>query len=143
MSQFRKNPQESLSLLQRTRLSRVRWLSHLLDERFRIPGTRYRIGLDGLLGVLPGVGDTIGTLLSAYILFEAIQLGVPRATLLRMVGNIALDTLVGAIPVVGDVFDVAWKANKKNVALLNAYLASQAEENFGPVQTGEREGDYL
>jgi hypothetical protein len=143
MSQFRKNPQESLSLLQRTRLSRVRWLSHLLDERFRIPGTRYRIGLDGLLGVLPGVGDTIGTLLSAYILFEAIQLGVPRATLLRMVGNIALDTLVGAIPVVGDVFDVAWKANKKNVALLNAYLASQAEENSGPVQTGEREGDYL
>jgi hypothetical protein len=143
MSQFRKNPQESLSLLQRTRLSRVRWLSYLLDERFRIPGTRYRIGLDGLLGVLPGVGDTIGTLLSAYILFEAIQLGVPRATLLRMVGNIALDTLVGAIPVVGDVFDVAWKANKKNVALLNAYLASQAEENSGPVQTGEREGDYL
>jgi Domain of unknown function (DUF4112) len=143
MSQFSKNSEESLSLLQRTRLSRVRWLSYLLDERFRIPGTRYRIGLDGLLGVLPGVGDTIGTLLSAYILFEAIQLGIPRATLLRMVGNIALDTLVGAIPVVGDVFDVAWKANKKNVALLNAYIASQAEENSGPVQTGEREGDYL
>jgi Domain of unknown function (DUF4112) len=143
MSQFSKNSEESLSLLQRTRLSRVRWLSYLLDERFRIPGTRYRIGLDGLLGVLPGVGDTIGTLLSAYILFEAIQLGIPRATLLRMVGNIALDTLVGAIPVVGDVFDVAWKANKKNVALLNAYIASQAEENSGPMQTREREGDYL
>jgi hypothetical protein len=121
----------------------VRWLSYLLDERFRIPGTKYRIGLDGLLGVLPGVGDTVGTLLSAYILFEAIQLGIPRATLLRMVANIALDTLVGAIPVVGDVFDVAWKANKKNVALLNAYMASQAGGNSGPVPAREGEGDYL
>jgi hypothetical protein len=64
-------------------------------------------------------------LLSVYILFEAARLGVPRVTLLRMAANIALDTLVGAIPLLGDVFDVAWKANKKNVALLNAYLVSQ------------------
>jgi hypothetical protein len=78
-------------------------------------------------------------LLSIYILFETIQIGVPRSTLLRMVANIALDTVVGAIPVVGDIFDVAWKANKKNVALLNAHIASQAVENADPVQAGRRE----
>ena len=133
MLQFSKNPQASLTSLHHARLSRLRWLSHLLDEQFRIPGTRQRIGLDGLLGLLPGVGDTVGALLSIYVLFEAIQIGVPRATLLRMVANIALDTVVGAIPVVGDVFDVAWKANKKNVALLNAHIVSQTGENSGPV----------
>ena len=133
MSQFSKHPQASLTSLHQARLSRIRWLSYLLDERFRIPGTRQRIGLDGLLGILPGVGDTVGALLSIYILFEAIQIGVPRSTLLRMIANIALDTVVGAIPVAGDIFDVAWKANKKNVALVNAYIASQAVENSGPV----------
>lgn len=133
MSQFSKHPQASLTSLDQARLSRIRWLSYLLDERFRIPGTRQRIGLDGLLGILPGVGDTVGALLSIYILFEAVQIGVPRSTLLRMIANIALDTVVGAIPVAGDIFDVAWKANKKNVALVNAYIASQAVENSGPV----------
>jgi Domain of unknown function (DUF4112) len=133
MLQFSKHPQASLTSLDQARLSRIRWLSYLLDERFRIPGTRQRIGLDGLLGILPGVGDTVGTLLSTYILFEAVQIGVPRSTLLRMIANIALDTVVGAVPVVGDIFDVAWKANKKNVALVNAYIASQAVENSSPV----------
>jgi hypothetical protein len=84
------------------------------------------------------VGDTAGALLSIYILFEAIQIGVSRSTLLRMVANIALDTVVGAIPVVGDIFDVAWKANKKNVALLNAHIASQTVENAGLVQAGKK-----
>jgi len=64
-------------------------------------------------------------LLSTYILYEAIKLGVPRRVLLRMVANLGLDTLVGAVPIVGDVFDIAWKANKRNVALLDAYLISQ------------------
>jgi hypothetical protein len=143
MSQFSKDPQVSLTPSHQARLQRIRWLSYLLDERFRIPGTRSRIGLDGLLGLLPGVGDTVGALLSIYVLFEAIQMGVPRTTLLRMVANIALDTVVGAIPVLGDVFDVAWKANKKNVALLNTYIASQTTEHSGPVQAGEKRGEYL
>jgi hypothetical protein len=143
MSQRSKNPQASLTPLQRAKLHRVRWLGYLLDEQFRIPGTRYRIGLDGLLGLLPGIGDTVGALLSIYVLFEAIQIGVPRTTLLRMVANIALDTVVGAVPVLGDVFDVAWKANKKNVALLNAYLASQGVESSAPVQAKEKRGEYL
>jgi hypothetical protein len=108
------------------RLRRVHRLSRLLDDWLRIPGTRYRIGLDGLIGLIPGLGDVIGTLLSAYILFEAIQLGAPTTLLLRMAGNIALETLVGAIPILGDIFDIAWKANRKNADLLDAYLRSSS-----------------
>jgi hypothetical protein len=109
----------------RVRLNRLRALSRLLDERFRLPGTRYRMGLDGLIGLIPGVGDTVGSLLSAYILYEAIKLGVPRRLLLRMAANIGLDTIVGLVPVVGDIFDIAWKANKKNMRLLNDYFTTQ------------------
>jgi predicted aconitase with swiveling domain len=72
--------------------------------------------------LVPGVGDAAGAFLSSYILYEAIKLGVPTSTLIRMVGNIALETVVGSIPLVGDVFDMAWKANKKNVALIHAAL---------------------
>ena len=107
------------------RLKRIRLLSRLLDEQFRIPGTTYRVGLDGLLGLIPGVGDAAGALLSAYIVYKAIRLGAPSTVLLRMIANIGIDTIGGAIPVVGDVFDMAWKTNKKNTALLHAYLASQ------------------
>src|SRR5262245_55289787 len=107
------------------RFKRVRLLSRLLDEQFRIPGTTYRVGLDGLLGLIPGVGDAAGALLSTYILYEAIRLGVPTTMLLRMIANIGIDTVGGAIPIVGDIFDMAWKANKKNAALLHAYLVSQ------------------
>jgi hypothetical protein len=143
MVPFKQDVKEPLSPLPDVRLRRVRWLSNLLDERYRIPGTRYRIGLDGLLGFLPGIGDTIGTLLSLYILVEAVRLGIPRTTLLRMVANIGLDTVVGAVPLVGDVFDIVWKANKKNAALLSAYIASQVAKSPERVQTGERKGEAL
>jgi hypothetical protein len=117
--------QKPWSLQDEARLKRIRLLSRLLDEQFRIPGTTYRVGLDGLLGLIPGIGDAAGALLSTYILYEAIRLGVPRTVLLRMIANIGIDTVGGAIPVVGDIFDMAWKTNKKNAALLHAYLASQ------------------
>jgi hypothetical protein len=78
-----------------------------------------------LLGLIPGIGDTLGLLLSAYILFEARNLGAPPSLLLRMATNIGLDALVGTIPLLGDLFDLAWKANRKNMTLLHAYLASQ------------------
>jgi hypothetical protein len=107
------------------RLKRIRLLSRLLDEQFRIPGTTYRVGLDGLLGLIPGVGDAAGALLSTYILYEAIRLGAPSTVLLRMIANIGIDAVGGVIPVVGDIFDMAWKTNKKNAALLHAYVASQ------------------
>ena len=125
MPLFRPKTQEPWSPQDEARLKRVRILSRLLDEQFRIPGTTQRIGLDGLLGLIPGVGDAVGALLSAYILYEAIRLGAPRTVLLRMVANIGIDTVVGAIPVAGDIFDIAWKANKKNAGLLHAYLAAQ------------------
>jgi hypothetical protein len=125
MPVFRDKTQKPWSPQDEARLKRVYLLSRLLDEQFRIPGMKYRIGLDGLLGLIPGIGDAAGALLSTYILYEAIRLGVPRTVLLRMIANIGIDTLGGAIPVVGDIFDMAWKANKKNAALLHAYLASQ------------------
>ena len=125
MPQFRDKTQKPWASQDEARLKRVRLLSRLLDEQFRIPGTTYRVGLDGLLGMIPGVGDAAGALLSAYILYEAIRLGTPKTVLLRMVANIGIDTVLGAIPVAGDIFDVAWKANKKNTTLLHAYLASQ------------------
>ena len=125
MPLFGSKTQKPWSPQDEARLKRVRLLSRLLDEQFRIPGTTQRVGLDGLLGLIPGVGDAVGALLSTYILYEAIRLGVPKTVLLRMVANIGIDTVGGAIPVVGDIFDIAWKANKKNAALLHAYLASQ------------------
>ena len=125
MPLFGEKTQKPWSPQDEARLKRVRLLSRLLDEQFRIPGTTQRIGLDGLLGLIPGVGDAVGALLSTYILYEAIRLGAPKIVLLRMVANIGIDTVVGAIPVAGDIFDIAWKANKKNAALLHAYLAAQ------------------
>jgi len=125
MPLFGDKTQKSWSPQDEAQFKRVRLLSRLLDEQFRIPGTMYRIGLDSLLGLIPGVGDAAGALLSAYILYEAIRLSAPSTVLLRMIANIGIDTLGGVIPVVGDIFDMAWKANKKNAALLHAYLASQ------------------
>jgi Domain of unknown function (DUF4112) len=125
MPLFGDKVQKSWSSQDEARFKRVRVLSRLLDEQFRIPGTTYRVGLDGLLGFIPGIGDAAGALLSTYILYEAIRLGTPKALLFRMIANIGIDTVGGAIPIVGDIFDMAWKANKKNAALLHAYLASQ------------------
>ena len=103
-------------------MQRLRKLSRLLDNAFGIPGTSYRIGLDPILGLVPGAGDFMGTALSTYIVIEAARLGLPRATLGRMVFNILCESVVGTIPVVGDLFDFAWKANVKNIALLEAHL---------------------
>jgi len=127
MPQIPHTTEKALPTRATARLNRVRLLGRLLDEQFRIPGTRQRIGLDGLLGLIPGVGDMMGTLLSVYILYEAIQLGVPRHVLLRMVANIGLDAVVGAIPLAGDIFDVVWKANTKNITLLQDALRQQQQ----------------
>jgi hypothetical protein len=110
-----------------TSIQRLRKLSRLLDNAIAIPGTTFRIGLDPVLGLIPGAGDFVGTALSAYIVIEAARLGIPRAALGKMVSNILLESLVGAIPVVGDWFDFAWKANTKNMELLEAHLGVSPE----------------
>ncbi|ELZ81802.1 hypothetical protein C453_17339 [Haloferax elongans ATCC BAA-1513] len=110
-------------------MERLRTVSYYLDEAFEIPGTNYRVGLDPFLGLVPGVGDATGSALSAYILVEAALLGVPRETLARMFGNVLLDATVGSLPLVGDVFDAAWKANSRNVRLLESrYDTPEARE---------------
>lgn len=115
---------EILSSDPRTR--RVRVLARLLDNAISIPGTSWKIGLDPIIGLIPGVGDVIGAVLSGYIVLEAVRAEVPTFTLARMLVNIGIDTLLGAVPAVGDVFDAAWKSNIMNVALLERHLASTA-----------------
>jgi Domain of unknown function (DUF4112) len=107
-------------------LERLRTLSRLLDSAFVVPGTRYRVGLDAIVGLVPGIGDAIGAVFSIYIIFQAARMGVPRATLARMMGNVGLDTIVGEIPLLGDLFDAGFKANLKNVALIEQHVQQPA-----------------
>ncbi len=93
-------------------------LAHYLDGLFRVPGTSWRFGLDGLIGLVPNVGDTITSFASFYILLAGVRYGVPKITLLRMAFNIGVDYLVGSIPFLGDAFDFFWKSNRKNMALI-------------------------
>jgi hypothetical protein len=109
-------------LLHSNRVNRLRRLSHLLDNAIPIPGTGYRIGIDPILGFLPGGGDTVAGALGAYIIIEAARMGIPRQVVGQMVGNIILDSLLGIVPVLGDFFDVGWKANVRNIALLEKHL---------------------
>lgn len=102
--------------------ARVRRLARVLDAAVRIPGTRIRIGLDALLGLLPGGGDVAGAVLSAWIVLSAARLGAPVSVLLRMTGNLVVDVVLGTLPLVGDLVDVGWKANLRNVALLERHL---------------------
>lgn len=95
-------------------------LGWLLDSSIRLPGG-FRIGLDGLIGLVPGVGDVLGGVLSVWVFYQASKLGAPKSIQLRMIFNILIDTLLGTIPVVGDLFDFMWKANNRNLALLERY----------------------
>jgi hypothetical protein len=90
----------------------------LLDSAFVVPGTSMRIGLDPIIGLVPGIGDLISPLFTAGILWQARELGIPKVVQLRMIFNVAIDSMVGLFPVLGDVFDFAWKANDMNMALL-------------------------
>lgn len=107
-----------------SRMRRVRLLARLLDESIPIPGTSWKIGFDPIVGLIPGIGDMIGAVLSGYIILEAVRLEVPTFTLLRMLMNVGIDTVLGAVPAVGDVFDAAWKSNMMNVALLDRHLGA-------------------
>jgi hypothetical protein len=109
------------------RLARIDTLATLLDSAFVVPGTGIRFGLDAIVGLVPGVGDFVMSLVSLYIVHEARQLGAPIHLLVRMIANIAVDGIVGSAPIAGDIFDVMWRANRRNMALLHNHLRSQGE----------------
>lgn len=109
------------------RLRRLQALAWLLDNSIPLPGG-FRIGVDALLGLIPGIGDAMGALISAYIVNEARSMGASRSVLLRMMGNVLIETAIGSIPFAGDVFDAAFKANARNLALLQAH-------QFDPVKS--------
>jgi hypothetical protein len=106
----------------RARIARIDALATLLDTALVIPGTGVRFGIDALIGLLPGIGDALTTAMSLFIVHEAYQLGAPRRLIARMLGNVALDGVVGAVPLVGDAFDVMWRSNRRNVRLLREWL---------------------
>lgn len=97
-------------------------LSDWMDSRFRVPGTELRFGLDGLLGLLPGIGDSVTALPAAYVIMRARAIGAPPHLQARMVGNVLMDLLIGALPLVGDLFDFGFKANRRNVGLLREHF---------------------
>lgn len=107
-----------------SRIRRVRVLARLLDSSISVPGTTWKFGLDPIIGLIPGIGDLIGAVISGYIILEAVHAEIPTLTLARMLGNVGIDTLLGAVPALGDVFDAAWKSNTMNVALLERHLAT-------------------
>jgi hypothetical protein len=116
---------------QPAQLEHLRALSRLLDNAFVIPGTRYRFGLDALIGLVPGLGDAVSAVFSSYLVLQASRLGAPRSVVTRMIANIAVDTLVGWVPILGDLFDVAWKSNVRNMALLEQHLQQPAAARAG------------
>ena len=101
------------------RLEKLAWI---LDSVIPIPGTNWRIGLDGLIGLIPGVGDISAGAISTYILYQALRMGVPTMVVGRMLLNIVMESVVGVIPFFGDIFDFAFKSNKRNVELLREYV---------------------
>jgi hypothetical protein len=108
------------------RIARLDALANLLDTAFILPGTNIRFGFDAMIGLIPGIGDAITTVMSLYIVQEARALGAPRHVIARMLANVALDGIVGAVPFLGDAFDVMWRANRRNMTLLRNHLAGEA-----------------
>lgn len=116
-------------------LQAVRQIAWLMDSAISIPGTRFKVGLDALIGLVPGFGDAVGMLVGSYLVMIGARAGVPRAVLLRMVANVGVDAAVGAVPLVGDVLDVAWRANAKNARLLEQALTEPERTRRSSVWT--------
>ena len=113
--------------------NRIARIARLLDSAVAIPGTRIRIGLDPVIGLIPGAGDAVTTALSAYVVYEAYRAGLPPALILRMALNVIIDLVVSAVPVLGDIGDIFWRANLRNLAIFDDYLAKRPG---GPVIEG-------
>jgi hypothetical protein len=104
------------------KIERLRRLAWLIDAVGRVPGTRFRFGLNSVIGLAPGAGDALLTSISLYIVYEAVRLGLPRAKIVRMLGNVAVEAALGAFPLLGDLLDVMWKANLRNVAIIDEHF---------------------
>lgn len=115
-----------------TRLRRLEYLVSALDDAIVIPGTEIRIGLDPIIGLIPGIGDGLGLLCSSVLLIQAAKLGAPKRTLWRLLGNVGVDAIVGLVPVLGDLLDFGYKANRRNLDILNAL----PEESWRDVRDG-------
>jgi hypothetical protein len=107
------------------RLMRLRRLAWLIDGVFKMPGTRFRFGLNSVIGLLPVGGDAVLGVISLYIIYEAAQLGIPRFKLLRMAGNVGIEVLGGSVPILGDLFDMALKANLRNLKIVEDHVRMQ------------------
>jgi len=116
--------------LNEEKLLRLKRLSHNLDEVFTIPGTERKIGIDPIIGLIPGGGDLIGGALSIYIMHAGIRMGMPRSVIIRMFGNIALEFIIGCIPIIGDLFDAMWKSNQRNVKLIEDSIISEEKNTI-------------
>lgn len=114
-----------LSAAQEQRLDLLRRVSRLLDSAMEVPGTSIRVGLDPILGLFPGLGDLVSPLFTIGMLWQARELGIPRVIQLRMVFNVAIDSLFGMVPILGDLFDVAWRANDRNMVLLDRHAREE------------------
>ncbi|QFS82775.1 hypothetical protein FIU97_08180 [Roseivivax sp. THAF40] len=107
------------------RVDRIERLARTMDRAFRLPGTRIRFGWDSLIGLIPGIGDTVALLPAAYIVATARRMGVPTSLLVKMIWNIVIDWLVGLVPFAGDIFDVGFKSNSKNARLLREHIEAR------------------
>ena len=121
-------------------LARLQRFSKFLDAEFRVPGTQIRLGLDAILGLIPGIGDSASALMSLYVLFEAFRYDIPGSVRGKMIGNVVIDVLVGFVPVLGDVFDIFFKANLRNTELLSEHLRKQIPVEQGGSQVTEQPG---
>ncbi|MDB5591061.1 DUF4112 domain-containing protein [Enterovirga sp.] len=129
-------------------LARLDALSRLLDSAFVVPGTNVRFGIDGLIGLVPGIGDLVSCALSSYLIWEARRLGLPRWKIARMIGNVAFDTAIGVVPFVGDVADVMFKANRRNMRIIRDHIEAgggtfpAARQGPGPGRPGVIDAEY-
>jgi hypothetical protein len=125
------HPLRPLSARQAAELQWLRRWSHLMDSAFRVPGTSFRWGWDPIVGLVPGLGDAITPLFSCLVILQAFRLGIPKLVQLRMLLNVAIDLVVGAVPLFGDVLDFAWKSNDMNFALLEQHAAHIRKPGLG------------
>lgn len=118
---------EALHRRRQRSLPRVRRLAHWLDDAIPLPVVNTRVGLDSIIGLIPGVGDATGLALSSIVVGEAVRVGAPRRIINRMVGIVTVDFVVGLVPIAGDLFDIYWQANTRNLGLLEDWLAAETE----------------